>query len=252
VSPEYVYHMEDVLDVYALPYDPRRPVVCFDESPYQLIGEKRLPIPAEPGHPARYDYEYQRNGVCNLFMAIQPLRHWRHVDVTERRTKLDMANQLRELVDVHFPDAEVIVLVNDQLNTHTLAVVYEAFPAEEARRIARKFETHHTPKHGSWLNMAEIEIGVVTGQCLNRRLPDIATVRREVEAWEERRNAERATITWRFTTDQAREKLKRVYPGNECGISEVAARDKADYHHMSPQDLTIDQLVDEIAHINLS
>lgn len=244
--------MEDVLDVYERPYDPARPVVCFDECPYQLIGEKRVPIPAEPGHPARYDYEYQRNGVCNLFMTIQPLSHWRHVDVTERRTKLDMAQQLRELVDVHFPEAETIVLVSDNLNTHTLAVLYEAFPAAEARRIARKFETHHTPKHGSWLNMAEIEIGVLTGQCLDRRLPDIATVRREVAAWEARRNAERATITWRFTTDQARVKLKRVYPAHGYDVPAVEHRDEADSHHVPRQDAMIDQTHDEMAHMYLS
>lgn len=252
MSPEYVYHMEEVLDLYARPYDPRRPVVCFDESPYQLIGEKRTPIPTEPGQPARYDYEYQRNGVCNLFMMIQPLRHWRHVEVTERRTKRDMADQLRELVDVHFPEAETIDLVIDQLNTHTLAVLYEAFPAEEARRIARKIEIHHTPKHGSWLNMAEIEIGVVTGQCLDRRLPDIATVRREVAAWEARRNAERATITWRFTTVQARDKMKRVYPGHECKAPAVITRDDTDHHYIPPQDTIIDQVVDDVVHICLS
>ena len=243
--------MEDVLDVYALPYDPQRPVVCFDESPYQLIGEKRLPIPAEPGQPVRYDYEYQRNGTCNLFMVIQPLRHWRHVDVTERRTKLDMAYQLRDLADVHFPEAEKIVIVMDHLNTHTLVVLYEAFPAAEARRIAQRFEIHYTPKHGSWLNMAEIEIGVVTGQCLDRRLPDMATVRLEVAAWESRRNAERATITWRFTTNQAREKMKRVYPDHEHEISEVTERYDAAYHQ-APQDAIIDYEVDEIAHIYLS
>lgn len=247
-----MYHMEDVLDVYELPYDPRRPVVCFDESPYQLIGETRQPLPAEPGQPTRYDYEYQRNGTCNLFMAIQPLQQWRHVDVTERRTKLDMADQLRDLADVHFPEAEQIVLVIDNLNTHTLSVVYEAYPAEEARRIARKFEIHHTPKHGSWLNMAEIELGIVTGQCLDRRLPDIASVRREVGAWEATRNAEHATITWRFTTDKARETMKRVYPSHEQENLDIARQEDTDYHQIAPRPSVVDQLVDEMALIYLS
>jgi hypothetical protein len=204
--------MEDVLDLYAEPYDPHRPQVCLDESPYQLVSEKRQPVPVTPGHPARYDYEYKREGTCNLFLFFQPLAGWRHVKVTERRTGLDFAQCLQELVDVHFPQAEVIRLVTDQLNTHTPAVLYEAFAPEEARRIARKIEWHYTPKHGSWLNMVEIEFSILGRQCLDRRLADIASVQREAAAWEARRNAYRATIDWQFTTDKARVKLERLYP----------------------------------------
>ena len=204
--------MEDVLDLYAEPYDPRRPQVCLDESPYQLVSEKRQPVPVAPGQAARYDYEYKREGTCNLFMFFQPLAGWRHVKVTERRTGLDFAQCLQELVDVHFPEAEVIRLVTDQLNTHTPAVLYEAFAPEEARRIARKIEWHYTPKHGSWLNMVEIELSILARQCLDRRLADIPTVQREAAAWEARRNAYRATVHWQFTTAQARVKLERLYP----------------------------------------
>jgi hypothetical protein len=207
--------MEDVLDVYARPYDPVRPVVCFDESPYQLIGETRQPLLMLPGEVARYDYEYKRNGGCNLFMMVEPLGRWRHVAVTERRTKQDVAYQLRDLVDVHFPLAEAVVVVMDNLNTHTLSVLYEVFPAAEARRIARRLEVHFTPKHGSWLNMAEIELGVLADQCLDRRLPAIAVVHQEVAAWTHDRNAKRASITWRFTTEQARDKLERLYPSQD-------------------------------------
>jgi DDE superfamily endonuclease len=212
VSAAFVYHMEDVLDLYAEPEDPKRPRVCFDESPYQLISEVRHVIPAAPGRPERHDYEYKREGSCNLFMFVCPERAWRHVKVTERRTILDVAHCFKDLVDVHFPDAEVIRLVMDQLNTHTLAVLYEVFDPAEARRIARKLEIHHTPKHGSWLDMAEIELAVLNGQCLDRRIPDIASVRREVAAWERRRNTAKATIDWRFTAAEARTTLGRVYP----------------------------------------
>ena len=212
VSAEFVYHMEDVLDLYAEAEDPKRPRVCFDEQSYQMISEVRVPIPAVPGQPERHDYEYKREGTCNLFMFVCPERGWRHVKVTERRTILDMAHCFKDLVDVHFPDAEVIRLVLDNLNTHTLSVLYEVFDASEARRIARKIEIHHTPKHGSWLNMAEVELAVVSGQCLDRRLPAIMTVRSETAAWECRRNAEAATIDWRFTNDLARVKLDRLYP----------------------------------------
>ena len=204
--------MEDVLDLYAEPYDPQRPQVCLDESPYQLVSEKRQPVPVAPGQVARYDYEYKREGTCNLFMFFQPLAGWRHVKVTERRTGLDFAQCLQDLVDVHFPEAEVIRLVTDQLNTHTPAVLYEAFAPEEARRIARKIEWHYTPKHGSWLNMVEIELSILARQCLDRRLVDIPTVQREAAAWEQRRNAYRATVHWQFTTPQARVKLERLYP----------------------------------------
>jgi hypothetical protein len=204
--------MEDVLDLYVEQEDPKRPRVCFDECPYQLISEVRSSIPAGPGQAERRDYEYKREGTCNLFMFVCPERGWRHVKVTHRRTILDMAHCFKDLVDVHFPDAEMIRVVLDQLNTHTLSVLYEVFDPSEARRIARKLEIHHTPKHGSWLNMAEIELSVLNGQCLDRRLPDMPTVRREVAAWEQRRNEAKATIDWRFTNDTARGKLERIYP----------------------------------------
>ena len=204
--------MEDVLDLYEEAYNPKRPVVCLDESPYQLVSEKRAPIPVAPGTPTRYDYEYKREGTCNLFMFFQPLAGWRHVKVTERRTGEDFAQCLKDLVDVHYPDAEVIRLVTDQLNTHRPAVLYAVFEPEEARRIARKLEWHYTPKHGSWLDMAEVELAVLSRQCLDRRIPDRATVEQVVGMWEERRNAARATVEWQFTTDKAREKLDRLYP----------------------------------------
>lgn len=204
--------MEDVLDLYAEPEDPKRPRVCFDECPYQLISETRQPLPGKPGRPPHYDYEYKREGTCNLFMFVQPHVGWRHVKVTDRRTKADFAQCMKDLVDLHFPDADRIRVTLDNLNTHTPAALYEAFEPAEARRIIRKLEFHHTPKHGSWLNMAEIEFSVLAGQCLDRRLPDTATVSSEVAAWETERNAERATINWRFTTDKARSKLERLYP----------------------------------------
>lgn len=204
--------MEDVLDLYAEPYDPRRPVVCFDESPYQLISEVRPPLSAARGQSVRYDTEYKREGTCNLFMFFQPRAAWRHVKVTARRTKADFAHCLRDLVDVHFPEAEVIRVVLDNLNTHTLAALYEVFPPAEARRIARKLEFHHTPKHGSWLNMVEIEFSVLSRQCLDRRIPTILTVQREAAAWEAERNAAEASVQWQFTTSRAREKLERLYP----------------------------------------
>jgi hypothetical protein len=212
VSADFVYHMEDVLDLYAEEEDPKRPRVCFDECPYQLISEVRTVIPAAPGRVERHDYEEGREGTCNLFMIVCPERGWRHVKVSERRTILDVAHCFKDLVDVHFPQAEVIRVVMDNLNTHTLAVLYEVFDASEARRIARKLEVHYTPKHGSWLNMAEIELAVVNGQCLDRRIPDIVTARNEVMAWEQRRNELKATIDWRFTNDAARDKLDRLYP----------------------------------------
>ena len=204
--------MEDVLDLYAEPEDPKRPRVCFDECPYQMISETRQPLPGEPGRPQRYDYEYKREGSCNLFMFVQPHVGWRHVKVTDRRTKADFAQCMKDLVDLHFPDADLIRVTLDNLNTHTPAALYEAFAPAEARRIIRKLEFHHTPKHGSWLNMAEIEFSVLAGQCLDRRLPDSTTVNAEVGAWETERNAERATINWRFTTDKARSKLEQLYP----------------------------------------
>jgi hypothetical protein len=204
--------MEDVLDLYAQPYAACAPVVCFDETSKQLVAETRLPWPAAPGQPARYDYEYTRNGVANLFVQFQPLTGWRHVAVTQRRTKHDFAEQMKELVDVHFPTAIRIRVVLDNLNTHTKAALYEAFAPAEAKRIADRLEFHHTPKHGSWLNMAEIELSILTNQCLDRRIPDAAVLTQEVSAWERDRNAEHATVNWRFKVADARTKLKRLYP----------------------------------------
>ena len=204
--------MEDVLDVYGRPYDPRRPVVCFDEHMVQLIAEKYHPLPSKAGRPERYDYEYQRNGTRNLFLFFHPLAGWRHVRVTEQRTKLDFAHCMQYLVDELFPDADKIVLVLDNLNTHTPAALYEAFEPAEAKRIWDRLEFHYTPKHGSWLNMVEIEIGVLCDQCLADRIPDEDTLCHEVAAWEKRRNEEQATINWQFTTLDARNKLKRLYP----------------------------------------
>jgi hypothetical protein len=204
--------MEDVLDVYEMPYDPAFPTVCFDEKPKQLIGETRVPRAPKPGQVARYDYEYERNGTCNLFMFFEPLRAWRHVKITDRRTANDWAYAMKDLVDVHFPDAVRIRVVLDNLNTHTIAALYKTFAPAEARRIARKLEFHNTPKHGSWLNMAEIELSVFGRECLNRRIPDVETLQREVAALEAERNTGQSTVHWRFTTDDARIKLYRLYP----------------------------------------
>ena len=204
--------MEDVLDVYVRPYDPRRPQVCLDEASTQLVAETRTPLPMAPGQPARCDYEYERHGVSALFMATEPLRGWREVVVSDRRTAVDFAHVIKDLVDVHYPDAERIVLVIDNLNTHTPASLYEAFEPTEAKRLAEKLEIHYTPKHGSWLNMAETELSVLSRQCLDRRIPDKATLAAEVAAWTRDRNATQATIDWRFTTADARIKLKRLYP----------------------------------------
>lgn len=204
--------MEDLLDLYAEDFDPLRPVVCFDELPYQLVAETRLPLPLRPGKPLRYDYKYRRNGTCNLFIFFQPLAGWRHVEVTEQRTKRDFAYQMKDLVDVHFPQAKVIRVVLDNLNTHSPATLYEVFEPQEARRIVRKLEFHHTPKHGSWLNMIEIEISVLDRQCLDRRLDEIPAVRSEVQAWEALRNDQHATVDWRFTTTKARSKMQYLYP----------------------------------------
>jgi hypothetical protein len=204
--------MEEVLDVYAEPYDARRPQVCFDESPVPLTGEKRHPLPARPGQSIGYDDEYKREGTANLFLFVQPLRGWRQVNVTAQRTKQDFAQQMKRLVDVYFPTAEVIRLVVDNLNTHTPAALYEAFEPAEARRIARKLEFHYTPKHGGWLNMAECEFAVLASQCLDRRIPEIETLRREIAAWQTQRNQHQAKINWPFGTDLAPIKLKRLYP----------------------------------------
>jgi hypothetical protein len=204
--------MEDVLDVYKRPYDPRRPQVCLDERPKQLVGEIRKPIPAARHQPARYDYEYKRNGVANIFMMFERLAGKRHVKITERRTKKDWAECIRQLVDEIYPQAEQIVLVMDNLNTHKKSSLYEAFEPAEAKRIADKLEIHHTPKHGSWLDMAEIEMSVMARQCLSDRMDNIAHLQSELMAWAEKRNAKQAKVEWRFTTSDARIKLKRLYP----------------------------------------
>jgi transposase len=212
VSADFVACMEDVLDLYAEPSHPKRPTVNFDETSKQLIAETRTPLPGQPGQPTRTDYEYRRNGTRNLFLFCQPQAGWRHIAVTERRTKVDFAHQMKWLVDERFPDADLIRVVMDQLNTHKPASLYEAFVPEEARRLLKRLEFHYTPKHGSWLNMAEIELSVLSRQCLNRRIPDEETLRQEIKAYEESRNAAQATIDWRFTTSDARVKLHRLYP----------------------------------------
>jgi hypothetical protein len=210
----FVWPMEDVLDVYTRPYDPRKPQVCLDETSRQLLAEVREPLPLAPGQPARQDAEYKREGVVNLFVVCEPLRGWREVRVSDQRTRIDWAHCVKDLVDVHYPEAEKLVLVMDNLNTHTPASLYEAFPPAEAKRIADKLEIHYTPKHGSWLNMAEIELSALERQCLDRRLADRPTMEREVAAWVDQRNAAGVTVDWRFTTDDARIKLKRLYPAN--------------------------------------
>jgi len=204
--------MEDVLEVYHRPHDPEYPVVCVDETSKQLISETRVPIGAKPGQPARHDYEYERNGTANLFMMFAPLEGWRHVEVTDRHTAVDFAHMLRDLSDTHFPGAKKIVLMEDNLNTHKPASLYEAFPAAEARRLVERFEWHYTPKHGSWLNIAESELSVLSGQCLDRRIPDKQTLTEEVAAWEHARNKKHVKADWQFTTADARVKLKRLYP----------------------------------------
>jgi len=204
--------MEDVLEVYQRPHDPTRPVVCLDETSKQLISETRVPIAAKPGRVARHDYEYERNGTANLFMMFAPLEGWRHVKVTDRHASVDYAHALKDLSDTHFPNAERIILVQDNLNTHKAASLYLAFPAAEARRLVERFEWHYTPKHGSWLDMAESELSVLSTQCLARRIPDKTTLVSEVAAWERRRNAHHAKADWHFTAADARVKLKRLYP----------------------------------------
>jgi transposase len=204
--------MEEVLEVYHRPYDPKRPQLCLDEASKQLLGETREPLPLLPGLPRRQDYEYERNGTSNLFMLFDPLAGRRRVKVTARRAKVDLAEMLREIVDVDYPEAEIVVLVMDNLNTHTIGALYEAFEPAEALRIARRLEIHYTPKHGSWLNMAEIELSVLARQCLRQRIPDVATLAAEVAAWERRRNEAGARTEWRFTTEDARIKLKHLYP----------------------------------------
>ena len=207
--------MEDVIQTYLLPYDARYPVVCFDEACKQLFGEVKPPQGVGPGRPARVDYEYERKGVCHQLLMCEPLRGWRHVEVTQRRTRRDYASCMRNLVDLHYPQAKKIRLVQDNLNTHDGASLYEAFPPEEARRILDRIEFHYTPKHGSWLNMAETEINIMNRQCLDRRLDSQTLLGEEVAAWEQERNARQARIHWTFTLAAARHKLRKIYPSIE-------------------------------------
>ena len=211
-NPAFVAQMEDVLDVYARPFDPRRPLVCFDESNKQQLRHVVAPLPMQPGQPYRFESSYERNGVSNLFMFFAPLLNWRHVKVTNQRTSIDWAHCMQDLVDVHFPAADQIVVVQDNLSTHTPAALYAAFPPSEARRIWDRLEFHYTPKNGSWLNMAEIELSILSRQCLKQRIPDQLTLRYEATAWAERRNRSGATVEWRFTTADARIKLRKLYP----------------------------------------
>lgn len=204
--------MEDVLAVYTRPRDPFRPLVCLDETSKQLIAETRIPVPMKPGQAARFDYEYERNGTANLFMLFAPLEGWRHVKVTDRRTAVDYAHVLKDLADVHFPGAERIVLVQDNLNTHAKSSLYEAFPAAEARRLVERFEWHYTPKHGSWLDMAESELAILAAQCLDRRIPDKSALATEIAAWVKNRNTDNTKADWQFTTADARVRLKHLYP----------------------------------------
>jgi transposase len=214
-NAEFVCAMEEILDVYKRPYEPSHPLVCMDEVNTQLLADVRLPLPVEPGQPERQDYEYEREGVCNIFVAYEPLAGKRLAQVRVQRTKRDWAEFMREVLDEHYPTAEKVVLVMDNLNTHSPASFYEVFPPAEAHRLARKLEIHYTPKHGSWLNMAEIELSVLSRQCLSRRLGSFEEARRQVEAWQHHRNHDLAKVNWRFTTEDARIKLKRLYPSQE-------------------------------------
>lgn len=227
VNSEYVARMEDVLELYAAPADPKRPVVSLDESPIQLIGESRVPLPPEPGKLRRYDCEYVRHGTANLFVCVDVNRPWRHVKVTARRTNADFAVFVRELVDLHYAEAECVRVVLDNLSTHSAAALYDTFDPAEARRILRRIEFHYVPKHASWLNMVEIEIGVLKKQCLDRRIPDVALVRREITAWEKARNESGARIEWMFTVERARKKLGKVYRQLEAGREESSRQEVA-------------------------
>ena len=204
--------MEDVLDLYNEPYNPKRPVICFDETPYQLVEEVRQPLPPEPDQPERYDYEYKRNGSVNLFAYFQPLAGWRHIEVTKQRTKVDFAKQMKDLVDIYCREAEVIRLVIDNLNIHNPAALYEVFEPQEARRIVQKLEFHYTPKHASWLNQVEIELSVLSRQCLERRIGECQLLKSEIAAWEQQRNHGQTSVNWRFQTTDARKKMERLYP----------------------------------------
>jgi hypothetical protein len=220
VGSDFVWRMEDVLDLYAEPYDPRYPQVCFDEHPVQLVGDVLVPIPLRPGHPRRYDHEYERQGTANLFVMCQPLVGWREVKATEHRCKSDFALCMQELVDVHFPEAELIRVVLDNLNTHSPAALYDTFPPAEARRILRKLEFHYTPKHGSWLNMAEMEISILVRQCLKQRIDSLSRLHEVVAWWTLLRNAQEATINWCFDVSRARTKLARLYPSSDTTVVE--------------------------------
>jgi len=212
-NADFVAHMEDVLELYCLPHDPKVPLICMDEQPTQLIAETRPALPQEPGKPERYDYEYERKGTAANFMFTEPLGNWRKVSVRERRTSIDWAQEVKELLDRNYPHAEKVILVCDNLNTHKTASFYEAFEPEEARRLIERLEIHYTPKHGSWLNIAEIELSVLTNQCLNNRyISDIQTLAKETKAWEKHRNLNQKGVDWQFTTADARIKLKRLYP----------------------------------------
>lgn len=209
---DFVWRMEDVIQTYMLPYDEKRPVVCFDEASRQLFGEVNEPRRAQPGRRAKVDYEYERKGTCNLFMMCEPLRGWRHVEVTGRRTRKDYAGCIKELLEVHYPEAEKVLLVQDNLNTHSGGSLYEKFKPDEARRLLDRIEFHYTPKHGSWVNMAETEIGILRRQCLDRRIDGLPELASEVAAWQKDRNARQARIHWTFTLAAARLKLKKLYP----------------------------------------
>jgi len=204
--------LEDILAVYARPYNPCRPVVCMDEKPYQLLGHARDPIPAGPGHDLKVDSEYVRHGTCSIFVWVEPLRGWRHVDAQPQRTKIDWAHQVDRLLTVDYPDAEQVVLVMDNLNTHGIGSLYEAFEPGKAFDLTQRLEIHHTPKHGSWLNIAEIELSALTGQCLDRRIDDLHTLNAELTAWQQATNADQRQVDWQFTTDDARIKLRHLYP----------------------------------------
>jgi hypothetical protein len=211
-SADFVANMEEVLELYQQPYDGKNPVVNMDEKPVQLIQETRQPLPAQPGKPQRYDYEYERVGTANVFLCTEPLTGWRTVDVCKHRTAIDWAHQIKHLLDDCYPEADKVHLVCDNLNTHKIASLYEAFAPTEARRLARRLEVHYTPKHGSWLNIAEIALSVLTKQCLDRRIAALETLRQETKAWEQRRNAKQTGVDWQFTTEDARIRLKRLYP----------------------------------------
>jgi hypothetical protein len=211
-NAEFVACMEDILDTYERPYDARFPVVCMDEQPVQLIGETRIALPVGPGQPRKYDHEYRRNGTAVNFMFTEPLAGWRKVDIRQSKTMIDWAQEIRALLDVDYPQAEKVILICDNLNTHKVASLYEAFLPQEAKRLRDRLEIHYTPKHGSWLNVAEIELSLLTRQCLDRRLPDIPALQQQAKAWYEKRNAKQKSVDWQFTSEDARIKLKSLYP----------------------------------------